>query len=176
MKQPRADAKLKNLPEEAQEALWRLRHPSEGEERKPMTMEELQCEVPLRHGFTISLGSLSEWHNWYGLKLGINNAVARAEQLRAEMAQSGSFTAEQIERAGQVYFMSQAVGDGDPKTFFLMAKIGLQREQQSLDREKLTAATRSKIEAGLDALFVEIKGNARAEKLFAELKEVVSKA
>jgi hypothetical protein len=176
MKQPRADAKLKNLPEEAQEALWRLRHPSEGEERKPMTMEELQTEVPLRYGFTISMGSLSEWHNWYALKRGIDNAVARAEQLRAEMAQSGSFTAEQIERAGQVYFMSQAVGDGDPKTFFLMAKIGLQREQQSLDREKLTAATRSKIDAGLDQLFVEIKGNQRAEKLFAELKEVVSKA
>lgn len=176
MKQPRADAKLKNLPEEAQEALWRLRHPSEGEERKPMTLEELQCEVPPRHGFTVSLAALSEWHNWYALKLNINNAQERAEQLRAEMAQSGSFTAEQIERAGQVYFMSQAVGEGDPKTFFLMAKIGLQREQQTLDRDKLTSATRSKIEAGLEALFQEIKGNARAEKLFAELKEVVSKA
>jgi hypothetical protein len=68
------------------------------------------------------------------------------------------------------------VGDGDPKTFFLMAKIGLQREQQSLDREKLNAATKGKIEAGLDALGEEIKGNPRAEKLFAELKEVVSKA
>lgn len=176
MKQPRADAKLKNLPEDAQEALWRLRHPSEGEDRKPLTLEELQCEVPLRYGFTVSLASLSEWHNWYALKQGINNAQARAEQLRAEMAQSGSFTAEQIERAGQVYFMSQAVGDGDPKTFFLMAKIGLQREQQSLEREKLSAATRSKIDAGLDALYEEIKGNPRAEKLFAELREVVSKA
>lgn len=176
MKQPRADAKLKNLPEEAQEALWRLRHPSEGEDRKPLTMEELQCEVPLRYGFTVSLGSLSEWHNWYALKQEMNNAQARAEQLRAQMAQSGSFTAEQIERAGQVYFMSQAVGASDPKTFFLMAKIGQNREQLSLDRDKLTSATKGKIEAGLDALGAEIKGNPRAEKLFAELREVVSKA
>lgn len=50
-----------------------------------------------------------------------------------------------------------------------------QRERaMTQDREKWLAAQRSKIEAGLDALFLEVKDNAEARELFHRFKTVVT--
>lgn len=44
------------------------------------------------------------------------------------------------------------------------------------DDRKLSMASKGQIEKGLDALFEEIKGNKKAEALFAQLREAVSQA
>lgn len=48
------------------------------------------------------------------------------------------------------------------------------KEQRALDREKFDAAERTKIEAGLEAMRVEIAGNTRALAAWAQLKETLA--
>ena len=56
------------------------------------------------------------------------------------------------------------------------AKIQEKRADREQDREKWQAAQKSKIEAGLDALFTEVKHNAEALALFEKFKAVIRKA
>lgn len=60
----------------------------------------------------------------------------------------------------------------------LVAGVKEERGEQALkfDREKFAAAMRTKIEAGIEAIHAEIKGDAEAEALVARLKERVMKA
>ncbi|HEU0008478.1 MAG TPA: hypothetical protein VFT34_01540 [Verrucomicrobiae bacterium] len=52
-----------------------------------------------------------------------------------------------------------------------------QRERALMqEREKWLAAQRTKIEAGLDALYLEVKDNAEAQELFQKFKDVATKS
>ncbi len=62
------------------------------------------------------------------------------------------------------------------KGYVALAKLGLAKTKQQIDRDKLSAATKTQIEKGLDALLSEIQGNPKALALFKQLQEVVSKA
>lgn len=64
----------------------------------------------------------------------------------------------------------------DPLVAEKFVKLVLKRDAQEASRDKAKAAAQSKIAAGMDALFAEIKGNCKAEQLFAQLQEVVAKA
>ena len=64
----------------------------------------------------------------------------------------------------------------DPKAVARYTNLILKADKQSMDRTKLAAATKSKIEIGLDALADAIKGNKAAEKIYAELRKVVANA
>ena len=64
-KEIRADAKLKNLPAEAHEELWRFRNPEEGGEK--LTLDAIAVEVPLRYGFPVAVSTLSEFYRWLRL-------------------------------------------------------------------------------------------------------------
>jgi len=173
-KEIRSDAKLKNLSAEALEDLWRFRNPEEGGEK--LTLEAIAVEIPLRWGFTVSLSTLSEFYSWLRLKRRMDSAAERAQQARLELAKDPSITPEDLERVAQTVFTAESIEAGNIKGYVSLAKLRLQAEKHELERAKLEAADKSKIEAGLDALFAEIQGNPRALKLFAELKEVVSKA
>ncbi len=177
-KKPRADAKLKNLSPEEQEQLWQyLNTPLvEGGERRMPTLEEAQVQVPLMFGFTVSIGSLSEWRAWHALNLRMANATERAGQTRLELLRNSDLTPEDIERVAQTVFAAETLQKGDVEGYVRLAKLRLAAGKQAIEREKITAAAKTKIEAGLDALFAEIQGNPKALKLFKELKEVVSKA
>ena len=56
------------------------------------------------------------------------------------------------------------------------AKLEEHRQDRALDQEKFAAGMRTKIEAGIEAIHAEIKGDAEAEALVARLKERVLKA
>lgn len=174
-KKPRADAKLKNLPDADQEALWGWMHPQDADAHV-MTLEEAQGEIPLRWGFTVSLGSLSEWRSWYALRRRINAARERADQTRLELLKDATLRPEEIEQIAQTIFTAETLEAGNVKGFVALARLRLEASRQELEREKITAAGKSKIEAGLDALLAEIQGNPKALQLFNDLKEVVSKA
>lgn len=177
-KKTRADAKLKNLSQEEQEQLWQYINTPlvEGEARRMPTLEEAQVQVPLMFGFTVSTGSLSEWRAWYSLNLRMENAAERANQTALRLAKDSDLTPEDIERVAQTVFTAETLQGGDVEGYVKLAKLRLAASKQAIEREKISAAAKTKIEAGLDALFAEIQGNPKALKLFTELKEVVNKA
>lgn len=177
-KKVRADAKLKGLSQEEQDRLWQfLQTPiTEGEERRKPTLEEAQVQVPLMFGFTVSVGTLSEWCAWYSLNQRMESAAARAEQTRLKLIQETDLTPEDIERVAQTVFTAETLQGGDVDGYVKLAKLRLAAGKQAIERERISAASKTKIEAGLEALYAEIQGNPKALELFNQLREVVSKA
>lgn len=174
-KKPRADSKLKNLPDHIQEGFWLLLNPSDAD-TKAYTLEDLGGHIHDEHNISVGLATLSEWRAWYSLKRRMEAAAERADQARLELAKDPDITPQDIERVAQTVFTAETLQAGDVEAYVKLAKLNLARNKQALDRDKLTQASKTKIENGLDALFEEIKGNKKAEALFAELREVVSKA
>jgi hypothetical protein len=73
-------------------------------------------------------------------------------------------------------FTAETIENGNVKAYVELVKLQLQAAKQAIEREKITAAAKTKIEAGLDALLAEIQGNPKAMALFNQLKEAVAKA
>jgi hypothetical protein len=143
---PRADAKLKNLPDEAQEALWEYLHPADPEERR-RTLAEAQSEVPLRHGFTVSLGSLSEWRSWYALRRRMNAARERADQTRIELLKDASLRPDEIEKVAQAVFTAETLEAGNVKGYVALAQLRLKARQLDHDARKLALLEAAAAEA-----------------------------
>ena len=134
-KEPRMDAKLKNLPPEALEELWRFRNPEEGGTR--LSYEEILVEIPLRYGVTSSLGALSEFYSWLRLNRRMESARTRAEQVRIELAKDGSLSPEDLERVAQTVFTSEVLEAGNVKAFVSLAKLRLAQRQVAQDERRL---------------------------------------
>lgn len=81
-----------------------------------------------------------------------------------------------LELVKQVSFELMSGQSLDAETAEKFVKLVLKADAQDQAREKLKAASKSKIEEGLDALFAEIQGNRKAEEIFKALQEVVKKA
>ncbi|MGJ8674054.1 hypothetical protein [Rubritalea sp.] len=132
----RADAKLQNLPEEDLLELWKWRNPTEEGDTK-MTYEEIILEVPLRFGFTVSSTStVSGFYKWLKQWKRTRDARLRAEQAKHELlAQNPDASVEELERLGQMIFMSETVEDGNVKGFVsLMKAIAANRKLQLEER------------------------------------------
>lgn len=177
-KETRSDATLKNLAEknpEVEEALWRFRYPEEGGTKLPF--EEILVEIPLRYGIVVkSLSTLSDYYAWAKLRRRMAAARDTADQTRLALLKDASLKPEEIERVAQTVFTAETFEAGNVNAYVALCRLRLEASRQQLEREKITAAGKSKIEAGLDALLAEIQGNPKALKLFNDLKEVVSKA
>jgi len=175
IKKPRADSKLKNLPEADQEALWLLMHPADAE-TKAWTLDAVAVHVQEAHQISVALSTLSEWHAWYALKQRMELAAQRANQTSIELARNSDLTPEDIERVAQTVFTAEALQYQDVGAYVKLAKLRLASSKQAIEREKITAAAKSKIEAGLEALLAEIQGSPKALALFNQLREVVAKS
>lgn len=102
-------------------------------------------------------------------------AAVKAEGIIEDSGRTDWNTAT-MELVKQVSFEMMSGQRTDPKTAEKFIKLILKADKQDQDREKLKAAAKSKIEEGLDALLAEIKGNKKAEAIFAQLQEVVKAA
>lgn len=129
------DAKLKNLPAEALEDLWRFRYPEEGGTK--LSYEEILVEIPLRYGITSSLGALSEFYSWLRLRKRMEHAAHRAEQVKIELAKDSTITPEDLERVAQTVFTSEALEDGNIKAFVALAKLRISQRQIQQDERRL---------------------------------------
>ena len=118
----RADAKLKNLPEETLQDLWRLRHPEEGGE--VITLEAIAVYVQRELGISIALSSLSSFYVWLDVRRRMEAQANLAEQLKYELAKNPEVSEETIKRAGQKLFMAEGILQKDAKIFADMVIIG----------------------------------------------------
>ena len=185
----RADAKLKNLPRETLEELWDLKYPADPEQ-KALTLLEVCGEIREQYSVQIGKSALAEFYQWLGLQRRMWARETTVGQMMEIIAKDKSLSPDQVKAAGQRLFMADGILQQDVKTFTLAAtlenddirlkqkdrEIELRTEANRIARDRLTAATRSKIDAGLDALFEEIESNPRAVELFNQIKEIVRKA
>lgn len=195
MKKVRPEAKIKTLPDEVQATLWELLHvPMEGKE-KPMTYVEARAWLLADHGVETSNAALSEWFSWYGLRLRTERRKAIVQEAMEELAKSDpTKSLEDLQAFGQVLFTSESIEDRDAKAFtevWRASEKALTRkqakEQAELDRQlrkealeleskKIAAATKTKLELGLDALAEAIKGNKEAQRLYRDLRKILAEA
>lgn len=168
---PRIDAKLKNLPPQALEDLWRFRNPEEGGTK--LSYEEILVEIPLRFGITSSLGALSEFYSWLSLRKRMENASLRAEQVKIELAKDGTLDAADIERAAQVVFTSETLESGNIKAFVALAKLRLAQKQADQDERRL-AMLEAKAER-MDAMEAKAKEIKAGGGMSAETLELLEK-
>ena len=172
-KEIRADAKLKNLSHEELEVMWEFRNPGPG--GKKLTFSSIRLQVPLRFGFTVSQSTLSDFYSWLRLKRQWDRAAATAAQARLEMAKDTNFADEDLDKFAERVLKAEAMETGNAKNYVAIAKVQLSRAKQEHDRDKLTAASKSKVEARLDALLAEIQGNPKALAAFQIIQQEVSK-
>lgn len=139
------------------EEMWRFRHPEEGGEK--LTLEAILVEVPLRYGITVgSLDTLSRFYRWLKVRRDFQAKRDAISQIKEEMAKDPSISAEQIERAGRVMFLTDSYVEKNAKVFASMMKIGqtdkslaqrdkqlTQRDQELTQREKLVEQSERRI-------------------------------
>lgn len=134
-KEIRADAKLKSLPPEALDLLWRMRYPEE--DGLKYTYSAILAMLPASYGISSSLAALSEFYSWLRLKRRIEGAAARAQQVRLELAKDPSVTPEDLERMAQTVFTAETIEDGDIKNYVALATLRLNRQRVDQDERKL---------------------------------------
>jgi hypothetical protein len=135
-KKPRSDSKLKNLPADAQETLWRLMHP-EDKDTPAYSLEAACVHVQEELGISVGLSTLSEWHSWYALSRRMEAASERANQTRLELAQNSDLTPQDIERVAQTVFTAETLESGNVKAYVALAKLSLAHRALDLDTRRL---------------------------------------
>jgi hypothetical protein len=170
-KEIRADAKLKNLPQEILEELWRYRNPEEDGQK--LTYVEVLAVLQVKHGISSSLGALSEFYSWLRLERRMQAARNRAEQARTLLAQDPMATPEAIARVGQMTFTAEMVQDGNVKAFVSLEKLRILERQINQDERRL-ALLESKARR-MDELEAKAKEIKQAGGLSAETLEMLEK-
>lgn len=136
MKEPRADAKLKTLPEESQAAIFALFTATP--DREPMTLEDACGWVYAQKGISVSLDTLSRWRSWYALRARMDAAKAKAEQARLEMlTQNPDMSPERLEEVAQMVFTAETLEGGDIKNYVALATLRLNQRRTEMDERKL---------------------------------------
>lgn len=135
MKEPRSDATLKNLPDEAQEELWQLIRPDDPE-ADAISVSDLQGEIPLRHGFTVGKSAIYEWRSWYGFRRRAARARALAKQAELEAAADGLDPAA-IARVAQSAFTAEVTEAQNLKGFVALEHLRLREKEIELRKQEV---------------------------------------
>lgn len=146
MKEPRADAKLKKLPDTQQAELWRWMNPQDGS--APLTLEQARAELAERFAVDVALGTLSEWRSWYAMRQRMDRAKMRAEQARLEWkAENPDASPAELEELGQMVFTSEAIEEGNVKGFVALMRERSKRLSLQVDLRKLALLEAAAAEA-----------------------------
>lgn len=167
-KKPRADSKLKNLPEADQEGFWLLMHPADAE-TPAWTLEAVVGHIFDTYQLFVSISTLSEWHSWYALKRRMEAAAERANQTSIELAKNSDLTPEDIERVAQTVFTAETLEAGNVKGYVALAKLRLASRALDHDARKLalleSAAREAKAKLEAIASSAKSTGGLTAETL-----------
>ena len=171
-KKPRADSKLKNLPQADQETLWLLMHPTD-KDTPAYTLEAAAVHCLEELALSVSLSTLSEWHSWFALARRMEAAAQRANQTAIELARNSDLTPADIERVAQTVFTAETLEAGNVKAYVALAKLRLESRKLDLDQQKFRLLE-AKAQR-LDALEAKAKEIHQAGGLSAETLEMLEK-
>ena len=174
----RNDAKLKGdaLTEEQHQELWDLRYPAG--ESKRMSLEDIAAtEVPRICSRTCAPSTLSTYYTWAKLEREAKEAYEAGEQAKLIFLQKNpDASPESLANVGQMIFTNKSVRDGDLKGFVELMSLLERRKSREFNEKKFQESIKSKQEAGLDALYEEIKGDAKVEEAYRRFKLVLKKS
>lgn len=130
-RKPRADAKLKTLPDALQEDLYQV--------LRRTSQEKVIAMLKDKHGIETSAGALTEFFSWYPRSQSLRNAASFADQFLAQAQKLPEFKGNiaELQRAAEVLFQIQAAQDRDPKLFVELMKISLAKRDQELNERKV---------------------------------------
>jgi hypothetical protein len=170
----RSDAKLKNLPEEVQETMWLLLHPTDLE-TPAYSQEQVLVYLLEELEVSSSTGALSEWHSSYSLRKRTERTlsrVAQAQQLLLEKDPTAS--EEHLQKLGQMVFTAESIEDGNLKGFVALIRESTRQKVVRLDERKIAMleAAAAQAKAKLEAITntAKSKGGISPETL-AEIEE-----
>ncbi|MFH0878567.1 MAG: hypothetical protein V2A34_02530 [Lentisphaerota bacterium] len=170
MTKTRSDAKLKNLDPEIQKQLHEYMRDHSVKEAVVFCRDSLNVST--------STGALSGWLEWYEMRQTLMDARDLTNQIKSELKAMPDLNVEDetINRFCQKYFEVQAMKTKDSKLFTAMRRLRISERNLDLAFEEYKQGLKSDMEKGLEALFLEIRGNSEAEELFSKLKAVVDKS
>lgn len=131
-KKPRADSKLKTLPEERQAVIaeYALGH----------SLAETVAWLR-EDGLVTSGAALSEFLSWHRLSHQLKRNESTVAQLLSHLRQERGMSDEELQKAGQAFFSALAIEQQDSKAWFLSQQTALKKEQLNLDRQKFQRET-----------------------------------
>lgn len=164
-KEVRADAKLKNLPGEVLDELWRFRNPEDDGEK--LTLEAVLVELKNGYGIEVSISTLSEFYKWLRFKRRMESGRKITDQVMEQMKRDPSMTLERMHDAAQFVFTNATLDHDDPKTYLALAKLRLDAEKVKNDqrRIKLLEENAASAKAKLESVVTQNKGGLTAETL-----------
>jgi hypothetical protein len=125
---PRADAKLKTLPEERQREI--------AEFAKTRTLAETVAWLAAG-GVGVSIGAVSNFLAWYGVKEQMGkNALVMEQLLEKEGERRPELTEEKVAELGQKFFCELALERKDAKAWALTQRTGIMRAELELALQK----------------------------------------
>lgn len=169
MKKPRGEAKLKNLPDILQEQLFQF--------LRKNTQEKTLAWLGETHDVRSSGRALSEFFSWYPRQGYIRQAASIADQIKSEASKLPQLQkdAKTVSEVAQVTFEILAAQNRDSKFFLDLQRERREERRLQLEREKHEWAKKSDVEKALDALQVEISGDAIALELWQKLSARIAK-
>lgn len=126
---PRADSRLKTLPEAVQAEVW--------DYAKAHSLEEVVRWLRAR-GIKTSRTAVSIFLGWYGMQRQLERNESVVRSVLEYLQQHGTgWTDEQLAQAGQAFFSALALEQQDVRAWAAAQQIAIRREQLRLDRERL---------------------------------------
>lgn len=125
-------------------------------------------------GIRISVAGVADFWQWWHLRRryrSYDSTAANVQELLRK--QNPNLSAEQLREVGQAIFTSEAINQENVQAFVALSKVRLAERKLEHDIEVFRTNLKSKLEAGLDALFEEIRGNAKAEEIYHKLRETL---
>ena len=129
-------------------------------------------------GMTCSGSALTQFYKRHCVPI-----ISEARQLAAVKAElyvneagRTDWNAATMELVKQVSFEMLSGQRTDPKVAEKFVKLILKQDAQDQGRDKAKALAQSKVDAGLEAMFAEVKGNKKAEAAFKSLQEAIRKS
>lgn len=172
MPKPRSDSKLFTLP--VKDQLWIF------EAMKVTGYKQVQELIREKLKLDVSTAALSNaWNEWSRKEL--EERVLKSKGLAADViAQLGDDDLDRLDRATKAAIQQAAfelaMTGNDPKTVKNFYTLILKSRSLDIEVRKLADAIKSSQEKALDLLFEDIKGNAKAEKLFFQMRDALSAA
>jgi len=135
-KPARSDAKLKRLPDDLQEQLYKYAT------MPNVTQENTRAWLETEHGIKTSAGAFSEWMTWYAArKRTLDRQQKVLGMLQAKKAAHPEWTDDYIFSEGQSIMALLTLAEEDPKGWALIQRTARDREAGAMDRAKFKRET-----------------------------------
>lgn len=166
-RRPRSDSALMSLPDERQRELFDFcdGHRKDG-------LRKIRELLKDEQGVEVSIGTLSNWLNWYSLRSKLANVSEMADSVARILKETPGLDLDdaKIMRAAQAFFEAKAMQENDAGTYVRLAgvrrgtaEIRIKERRLTLEEKKF-AAVRAAVDNAVKTGALTVEGRAEIEK------------